>query len=166
MRAFRLCRAAHPAYDGEGARRAGGRWNSKGTRVLYMSENRALAVLEILVHLAAELPDKYVLGAAEIPDDVAVEQFAPEELPADWATLDPAGQLATRRLGDEWVAARRSAVLAVPSAILGERNFVLNPSHADFGRIAFADPVPFRFDLRLFPRGQVAGAGEPPARAI
>ena len=89
MRAFRLCRAAHPAYDGEGARRAGGRWNSKGTRVLYMSESRALAVLEILVHLAAELPDKYVLGAAEIPDEVAVEQFAPEELPADWATLDP-----------------------------------------------------------------------------
>ena len=48
MRAFRLCRTTYPAYDGEGARRAGGRWNSKGIRVLYMSENRSLAVLEIL----------------------------------------------------------------------------------------------------------------------
>ncbi|MBL8232954.1 MAG: RES domain-containing protein, partial [Bryobacterales bacterium] len=46
MRAFRLCRATFPAYDGEGARRVGGRWNSRGTRVLYMSENRSLAVLE------------------------------------------------------------------------------------------------------------------------
>jgi hypothetical protein len=38
-----------------------------------MSENRSLAVLEILVHLSASLPDRHVLGAAEIPDDVAVE---------------------------------------------------------------------------------------------
>ena len=53
MRVFRLCRANFPAYDGEGAYRVGGRWNSKGTRVLYMSENRSLAVLEILVHLSA-----------------------------------------------------------------------------------------------------------------
>jgi RES domain-containing protein len=58
MRAYRLCRARYPAYDGEGARRAGGRWNSKGTRILYMSENRSLSVLEVLVHLTDTLPDK------------------------------------------------------------------------------------------------------------
>jgi RES domain-containing protein len=59
MRAFRLCRSSYPAYDGEGACRVGGRWNSKGVRVLYMSENRSLAVLEVLVHLSGTLPDKY-----------------------------------------------------------------------------------------------------------
>ena len=84
MRAFRLCRANFPAYDGEGAHRVGGRWNSKGTRVLYMSENRSLAVLEILVHLAASLPDRYVLGAARLPDGVAVEILNETRLPADW----------------------------------------------------------------------------------
>ena len=73
MRAFRLCRESYPAYDGEGARRVGGRWNSKGTRVLYMSENRSLAVLEILAHLSATIPDKFLLGAVEIPADAAVE---------------------------------------------------------------------------------------------
>lgn len=62
MQAFRLCRANYPAYLGEGARRVGGRWNSKGARVLYMSENRSLAMLEILVHLSASLPDRYILG--------------------------------------------------------------------------------------------------------
>jgi RES domain-containing protein len=56
MQVFRLCRNSYPPYDGEGARRAGGRWNSKGTRVLYMSENRSLSVLEILVHLSSALP--------------------------------------------------------------------------------------------------------------
>ncbi len=82
MRAFRLCRANYPAYDGEGTRRVGGWWNSKGTRVLYMSENRSLAVLEILVHLSASIPDRYVLGAADIPDEGAVEILDEGRLPA------------------------------------------------------------------------------------
>ena len=150
MRAFRLCRANYPAYDGEGARRVGGRWNSKGTRVLYMSENRSLAVLEILVHLAASLPDRYVLGTADIPEDVGVEILDDSRLPADWSTLNPREQEVTRQIGDEWVAQQRSAILSVPSVILGERNSVLNPAHPDFGRVAFAEPVPFRFDIRLF----------------
>lgn len=150
MRAFRLCRANYPAYDGEGARRVGGRWNSKGIRVLYMSENRSLAVLEILVHMAASLPDRYVLGTAEIPDAVYVEILDDTRLPADWSILDPRAQEFTRRIGDQWVAEQRSAVLSVPSVILGERNDVLNPAHPDFRRVAFAEPAPFQFDRRLF----------------
>ena len=52
MRVYRHCRPAYPPYDGEVARRAGGRWNSKGAPVVYMSENRSLGILEILVHLS------------------------------------------------------------------------------------------------------------------
>jgi RES domain-containing protein len=150
MRAFRLSRATYPTYDGEGARRVGGRWNSKGTRVLYMSENRSLAVLEILVHLSASIPDKYVLGAAEIPDDVAVEVVAERDLPPSWATLEPREQFQTRGIGDDWVRQQRSAILSVPSVVAGERNYVLNPAHPEFARIKLADLVPFRFDIRLF----------------
>src|SRR3954468_4025790 len=108
MRAFRLCRATFPAYDGEGARRVGGRWNSRGTRVLYMSENRSLAVLEILVHLSASIPDKFMIGAAVIPDSVAVEMVDETGLPIDWAALDALQQWETRRLGDMWVTEQRS----------------------------------------------------------
>ena len=151
MRAFRLCRANFPAYDGEGARCVGGRWNSKGTRVLYMSENRSLAVLEILVHLSAVLPDRYVLGTADI-FDTFVEIVDDARLPANWATFDPREQQLTRQIGDAWVAQQRSAALSVPSVILGERNYVLNPAHPDFLQVAFAEPVPFRFDRRLFNR--------------
>ena len=149
MRAFRLCRSSYPAYDGEGARRVGGRWNSKGVRVLYMSENRSLAVLEVLVHLSGTLPDKYLLGAADIPDDAAIERIADKDLPEGWSALSPREQVATRLLGDAWVARQGSAVLSVPSVILGERNYVLNPAHSDFARIEFAQPETFRFDLRL-----------------
>jgi len=149
MRAFRLCRATHPAYDGEGARRVGGRWNSRGTRVLYMSENRSLAVLEILVHLSATIPDRFVLGVAEVPGDFDVEFVNDGALPENWSTLDPHEQGSTKNFGDEWVRQQRTAILSVPSVIAGERNYVLNPAHPDFLRIAFALPVAFHFDLRL-----------------
>lgn len=76
-----------PGYNGEGARRAGGRWNSKGVRVLYMSENRSLAVLEVLVHLSGMLPDKYLLGAVHIPDNLTIEKIGEEDLPLKWSTL-------------------------------------------------------------------------------
>jgi RES domain-containing protein len=146
MRVFRLCRSTYSPYDGEGAQRAGGRWNSKGIRVLYMSENRSLAVLEVVVHLSGVLPDKYLLGSADIPYNMPVERIVDGDLPEAWSTLIPAEQVATRRIGDAWVDRRRSAILSVPSVIVGERNYVLNPAHPDFARIAFAEPKPFRFD--------------------
>jgi len=148
MWAFRVCRASHPSYDGEGARLFGGRWNSRGTRVLYTSESRALAVLEVLVHLTISLPDKYVIGSAEIPDDLAMD-VTDGELGDDWQTSVPEEQATTHRIGDAWARSRRSAVLRVPSVIVFESNLILNPEHPDFSRIRFVDPQPFRFDVRL-----------------
>lgn len=55
--------------NGEGASRFGGRWNSKGNLVIHASENRSLAVHEILVHLSDVLPNKYVLASADLPED-------------------------------------------------------------------------------------------------
>ena len=149
-----MCSARHPAYDGEGARRAGGRWNSKGTCVLYMSENRSLSVLEVLVHLTDTLPNKFALGSAEIPDEISCEIVRDSDLPATWQTLNVSEQHATRRIGDGWIESLRSAVLLVPSVVTGERNVLINPEHPDFRSITFADPVPFSFDLRLLSRAQ------------
>jgi len=84
-----------------------------------MSENRSLAVLEVLVHLCGTLPDKYLLGAAEIPADAAIERIADKDLPEGWSALSPREQVAARHLGDAWVAGQRTAVLSVPSVILG-----------------------------------------------
>ena len=51
---YPVCRARHARSDGEGARLAGGRWNSPGRAVVYMAESVALAVLENLVHMSAQ----------------------------------------------------------------------------------------------------------------
>jgi RES domain-containing protein len=150
MQAYRLNRFKYPSYDGEGSRRVGGRWNSKGTHVIYMSENRSLCVLEVLVHLTDVFPDRYVLGQAEISDTLRLEAIDEINLPSDWKTLKVSEQAFTRRLGDEWIARRNSAVLVVPSVVVGERNMLINPGHPDFGLIRFHDPVPFVFDIRLF----------------
>ena len=39
------------AFDGEGARLHGGRWNNPGARVVYCAGSVSLATLEMLVHL-------------------------------------------------------------------------------------------------------------------
>ena len=39
------------AFDGEGARSTGGRWNSEGTPLVYTAGTLSLALLEIIVHL-------------------------------------------------------------------------------------------------------------------
>jgi RES domain-containing protein len=61
QRVFRVCRAIHVLLDGEGAKRAGGRWNSPGHAVVYMAGSVSLAVLENLVHMSKEdFPVGYV----------------------------------------------------------------------------------------------------------
>ncbi len=49
IQAWRLIKAEHAddAFAGEGARRGGGRWNSKGVRVVYTSGSLSLATLEV-----------------------------------------------------------------------------------------------------------------------
>jgi RES domain-containing protein len=41
--------------SGEGAKRTGGRWNSRGLPVVYLAEHPALALVEIRAHLAVHM---------------------------------------------------------------------------------------------------------------
>lgn len=149
MRVFRLCRRAYAAFDGEGARLYGGRWNPPGVAVVYTSATRSLAVLEILVHLDPEdAPSDLVLVAADVPDSLPTTTIAAEALPRDWR--EPVGPEALRTLGLDWIRAGKTAVLAVPSAILpSEQNVLLNPAHADFRKVTVGKPERFTFDRRL-----------------
>jgi RES domain-containing protein len=108
-----------------------------------------LSILEILVHLSDLLPDKYVLGSADLPENLSPEVLAHGELPDNWTSLATEDQDPTRTIGDEWVRRLCSAVLSVPSVTSGERNILLNPEHPQFRIIDFHEPVPFRFDMRL-----------------
>ncbi len=151
MRVFRLCKArwAASAFSGEGAARYPGRWHFAGTPVVYTAASRALAALEILVHLEIrQAPPSFVMIPVQVPDDLVTVLEAP---PPGWNVL-PAGDV-SRQIGTAWVRSRRSVGLRVPSVVLsGEHNVLLNPAHPDYGRVDVGEPEPFAFDPRLLER--------------
>lgn len=141
-------RYAGAAFDGEGARVNGGRWNSVGVRVAYASQSVALAVLEVLAGIEkTSLLPSYSLVSVRF-DPAAVEVLTPSALPDNWRGY-PAPSDA-QRIGDRWVAECRSLVLQVPSAIIeAESNFLLNPAHPAFASIERSAPTAFDIDPRL-----------------
>jgi RES domain-containing protein len=97
---------------GKGAAIHGGRWNRKGTEVIYTAASRSLAVLEILVHYAI-LPKDFAFTPIRIPDHIGVASVLDSALPAGWNR--PAIIAATQDLGMKFYP--NTAVLNVPSAI-------------------------------------------------
>lgn len=147
--AWRVVKARHAAtaFTGEGAARTGGRWNSRGVRMVYASETLSLAALETLVHLNPPVLLPYVCFRIELDLD-GIETLPNADLPPDWR--DEPGPVSTRRLGDRWLAEARSVALRVPSVIIpGESNVLLNPQHPEFARLRPGTAQPFSFDPRL-----------------
>ncbi len=147
LQAWRIVKEKHAttAFSGEGARLYGGRWNSAGVSLVYTSSTRALAALESLVHLNPPVIFRYAAIPIEF-DAALVEKVS--TLPHGW-NEQPAPP-STRALGDLWACQARSAVLELPSVIIpGESNYLLNPAHPDFTKIALGRPQPFSFDPRL-----------------
>ncbi len=148
--AWRIVRArrAATAFTGEGARLYGGRWSSRGVRVVYVSEHQSTAALETLVHaLPTAAGERYKAFQLEWADELT-ETLAVGKLPPSWRASPPSRE--TMRIGDRWAREQRSAVLAVPSAITpADTNFLLNPEHPDFRQIRIAAAADFEFDPRL-----------------
>jgi RES domain-containing protein len=146
-----LASEAAKAFSGEGSRRYGGRWNSPGVRVIYVSEHQSTAALELFVHNKPFSPDEsYKAFHLEWPDNLT-ETLSMKNLFANWRVTPPTRS--TTDIGDRWAQERRSAVLAVPSVVSpADTNFLLNPEHRDFHRIRIAPPVDFSFDPRLLNR--------------
>lgn len=141
-------RFAEHALDGEGARLHGGRWNTPGRPVVYTSESRALAVLEVLAGLGSARPlSAYVLIGLAF-DASRVTAVEPEGLPEGWRAAPPPA--ATRRIGDLWLERAESVALRVPSALVpAESNYLLNPRHPDFDAVRVAGPELLELDPRL-----------------
>src|SRR5215211_1972397 len=137
---------------GVGAARSGGRWNRKGTRMVYASASRALACLETLAHLGSgDLPLNRYLVAISLAD-------------ADWAdrtVFDPASHVGwdaeppgsvSLDWGTKWVAGSSSLLAEVPSVIVPEEpNFLINSRHPDAGRLGARKIRKWAYDARLRP---------------
>ena len=142
-------RLSGEAFNGEGAKRFGGRWNNEGTPVVYTSESLSLAALEQFVHLGSDgfiIP--FVYFKVSIPSSLKIITLKDEGLPIDWRSEPPPHS--TMDIGSAWVKDNTSAVLCVPSVIIpGENNFLLNIHHADFKKIRISPPEKFMFDKRM-----------------
>ncbi len=151
MQVWRICRSryADEAFTGEGARLFGGRWNNRGTRMIYTSTSLALAAMEAFVNLEPNLhPDDLVFLEAELPDTCSIEQIVAASLPTKWRSED-SEQL--RCLGEAWIQRGKSVALRVPSAVIPtEWNVLLNPVHKEIEKLQVQPPLPFEFDVRMF----------------
>jgi RES domain-containing protein len=150
---WRIVKAVYAtqAFDGEGARIYGGRWNSPSVRMVYTADSAALAALEHLVRLNdASAQPKFVLISAVLPDEL-VDDLDRSALPEHWRST-PAPP-ALQQIGDRWAKSKGSAALRVPSAIIEQQsNYLLNPEHPAFSSIAIGAVERFIFDERLLRR--------------
>lgn len=143
----------YPADDlsGRGAAVSPGRWNHPGQAVLYTASSRALAVLETAAQLnACGLPLNRYLVEIEVTAQVwrKRRRWQPAALPVGWDAI-PAGQSSVR-IGADWLEARQSALLEVPSVIVPEETaVVINPVHPDARTLKARKVRPFAYD-RLF----------------
>jgi len=137
------------AFDGEGARLYGARWNSIGVPMVYAAENQSLAALEVRVHIDLTRMQRLYKCFAFAFDDHLMKSLPARTLPTEWQEEPPTTSL--QEIGDHWVKSADSVILAIPSAIIpGELNFLINPRHPDFKRLKISKPTDFAFDHRLF----------------
>lgn len=136
--------------SGEGARKFGGRWNSKGSAVLYTSQTESLAALETLVHASiATIPSDLNLLILSVPDHIEPDRIDVKELPLGWRNYPAPNQLA--EIGGKWVDSESSLLLKVPSVLVqSEMNILINPNHFDADKLSIKEIRPFSFDMRLF----------------
>ena len=148
MKVYRITQRKRAGdIHGTGAALYPGRWNKKGTPVLYTGESKEIALLEIIVHIPPMLiPDLDIL-TIEIPDNSITELIA-VDLPPNWYKY-PAPEILSE-IGESWISEDRTLALKVPSCIIAPSfNYILNCNHKDYNRVKVLDHREFLFDPRL-----------------
>jgi RES domain-containing protein len=149
LRAYRIGDpdGAFPIFDATGSKLSPGRWNTRGSPMIYTSEHFSTAMLEKLVRGQGRLPPNQHFIEITIPNGVPYEMLNTAHLPG-W---DDPGCTISRQFGEAWYHARRSLLLIVPSVVARmESNFLINPDHPAFGQISSGLHHPVWWDDRLF----------------
>ena len=147
MIVYRIARERYADdLSGTGARMYGGRWNSKGIALLYTAESRALAAMELAVHIDLnDLPMDLMLISIRLPESAAPQDVSTFE---GWDQHPPGFE--TQVCGTHFVVEREYLSMRVPSVVVkGEYNILINPEHPDFREVVIEDIEPFFFDERL-----------------
>ena len=151
MIVYRIAKGNYKQYlSGTGAEMYGGRWNNKGTKLLYTASSIALAMAEITIHVDHSiLPVDFYVISIEIPDRPIHRILLTNLTHFEWNSNPPSFQ--TQQIGDNFIAENKYIALEVPSAIVpGEFNILVNPNHIEKSKIKVIDVQEFPFDKRLF----------------
>lgn len=136
------------AFNGEGAKEYGGRFNRVGTPMVYTSESLALATLELLTKINSR---SRAAGRVCLPvrfDEAQVLVRDEDDLPEGWDAR-PYGP-ASQKIGDAWVCSQASLVLRVPSIVVPrEYNYLINPRHPDASDLEIGKPELLDLDPRI-----------------
>jgi RES domain-containing protein len=129
MLIYRIAKSERRVNDisGIGAFKDGGRWNSRGTYMLYTSENSSLAYLENLVHFELENtpPNLYIMGIELKVKEALIYTLPDKDYPESWQKF---GNLENKDLGDQLMNEFQFLAIKVRSAINAiEYNYLLNP---------------------------------------
>ncbi|MGB5402654.1 MAG: RES family NAD+ phosphorylase [Robiginitalea sp.] len=151
MIVFRIAKSKYKTdLSGTGAELHGGRWNNKGTKLIYTASSRALAMVEVAVHVSFNiLPKDYFLVSIEVPDSKMRGITENDLKDIHWKSNPPS--YLTQDMGDTFVAEQKSLILQVPSAVVpGDYNYLINPLHQDISKVKILSVESFDFDDRLF----------------
>jgi len=137
--------------SGEGAYRAGGRWNAEGVRAVYCSIDPATAILEIAVHKGFQALDTvaHVLTSLRVARAASIHVVEPASVPdPDW--LQPGiPSSAQQAFGTALLA--RHAFIVIPSAVSRHSWNLIFVSETAAGAYAMRSQEPFALDPRLHP---------------
>ncbi len=141
-----------PTWDsGEGSYRAGGRWSSRGTRVVYAALDPATAILEVAVHTTFRTLDTVpqMMTSARIADFGRVRVVVPADIPnPNWLRPGAVGA-GQQAFGDALL--RESTFILIPSVVsVHSWNVIFNP---DAAKGCYGPPAQevFALDTRLHP---------------
>ena len=149
MEVYRITRCRFiDDFSGAGAAQHPGRWNSKGTRMLYTSQSASLAMLETVVHIAGlKLSVPFCIIVLDIPDSL-ITAITIDKLPGSWRQY-PAPD-ALKYIGDRFIKESEFLALQVPSAVVPEDcNYLINPLHKNFPDIKVVRKGLVSFDNRI-----------------
>ncbi|RLD56205.1 MAG: RES domain-containing protein [Bacteroidetes bacterium] len=148
MRVYRITGRKHASnITGKGAAMFGGRWNKKGSLVLYTGENKEIALLETLVHIPQMLIPALDILTLEIPDP-SITEIKKSQLPDNW--FDYPAPTILAEIAEIWIRQGETIALKVPSCIIhSANNYILNCLHPDYNQIMIEKHTEFHFDTRL-----------------
>ncbi len=151
MKVWRFHREIYGPLDTTGSLAYGGRWNPKGTPVLYTSHTFAGGLLELLAHstVPRRPPRNHVACLIDIPDTAGVTALQPP-FPAGWD--HPDDYSVSLELVRAWLEAGTELCLEVPSVPGSpvERNIVIDARHPMFQQLAPIEKIGPVYDPRIW----------------